>query len=131
MPAHMDSSTATTVLVAEDESVVLKAMSMTLANIGYHVLQSRHGDEAHAVLEKHRGQSLHLLITDVDMPGGGGQALAKYARAHFSGVKVLYTSGNPRCGFRDSLKSEADFRFLEKPFAPQDLMKSLGALLAE
>jgi two-component system, cell cycle sensor histidine kinase and response regulator CckA len=130
MPAPVDSLPLPTVLIADDEPLVLKAISMTLLNNGYHVLQGRDGHEARAALEKHCGQPLHLIITDIDMPGYGGQELAHFAREQFSGVKVLYTSGKPRRRLPSSIAWDADNRFLEKPFATRDLMKSVRELLA-
>jgi two-component system cell cycle sensor histidine kinase/response regulator CckA len=129
MLVHVNSPQSPTVLIADDDSLVLRAIGMTLIDIGYHVLQGRDGREARALLEEHRGQPLDLLITDIDMPGCGGQELAKYAREQFSGVKVLFTSGKPHRGLPDFLERDANFQYLEKPFATKELMKSVQALL--
>jgi DNA-binding NtrC family response regulator len=129
MSVQTSSPQAPTVLIADDESIVLRAISMTLINVGYRVLQGRDGHEARAVLEEHRGQPLDLLITDIDMPGGGGQELAKFAMERFADLKVIYTSGKPPRALSVPLERSSNSKFLEKPFATQDLMKSVRALL--
>jgi len=129
MSVQTSSPEAPTVLIADDESIVLRAISMTLINVGYHVLQGRDGNEARALLEEHRGQPLHLLITDLDMPGGGGQELAKFAMERYADLKVLYTSGRPPRALSAPLERGANSQFLEKPFATQELIKSIRALL--
>ena len=93
------------------------------------VLIADDGNEARALLEEHRGQPLHLLITDLDMPGGGGQELAKFAMERYADLKVLYTSGRPPRALSAPLERGANSQFLEKPFATQELIKSIRALL--
>ena len=84
-----------TVLVVEDEPVVLKFASSVLERRGYSVLVAETPHQALEVAARHDGQ-IDLLLTDVVLPGMSGQELAGVLGGARLGLKVLYMSGYPQ-----------------------------------
>jgi signal transduction histidine kinase len=116
-----------TILLAEDAGAVRRLVSHTLSEHGYTVLQGRDGDDALKVARQHGGV-IHLLVTDVVMPGLNGPALAARLRMERPDIHVLYTSG-----YADKVTAHAgverDVQVLGKPFLPRELLRRVrGAL---
>jgi two-component system, cell cycle sensor histidine kinase and response regulator CckA len=116
-----------TILLAEDDAAVRRLASTVLTNHGYNVVTARDGDEALEVARRHTGP-IHLLITDVVMPGLNGRDLAWRLEASRPDVRVLYISGYTenvlnRAGF------ESGLTLLPKPFLPADLLRTVGDVL--
>jgi PAS domain S-box-containing protein len=117
-----------TVLVAEDEESVRKFTRLTLETHGYTVLDGGCGAEALAAAARHPGP-VHLLVTDVVMPGMGGRELAESLRARHPGLKVLYVSGYTDDAVVRHGIVEATDAFLQKPFSPLALARKVRAIL--
>jgi two-component system, cell cycle sensor histidine kinase and response regulator CckA len=116
-----------TILLAEDDDAVRRLARDVLANQGYTVIDARSGDEALAAAGRFAG-SIHLLITDVVMPGLSGRDLALRLTRERPDVRVLYISGYTenvmkRAGFADNLA------LLSKPFLPGDLLRRVSETL--
>jgi nitrogen-specific signal transduction histidine kinase len=123
-PAPITSGGTQTILLAEDDGAVRRLARDILANRGYEVLEARDGDEALAIARQHPG-AIHLLITDVVMPGLSGPDLAARLTMERPDVRVLYTSGYTehmmlRSGFNHGLT------LLAKPFLPTELLRKVG-----
>ncbi|MCA9011716.1 MAG: PAS domain S-box protein, partial [Planctomycetaceae bacterium] len=110
-----------TILLVEDEPGVRKFTRTVLEIQGYHVLEATNGKEAVALAE-HSGIPVHLLLTDVVMPGIDGRLVAEKIRANNPGLRVIYISGyNEVEQFHGNMQNSMDV-FLKKPFSPQDLI---------
>jgi two-component system, cell cycle sensor histidine kinase and response regulator CckA len=116
------------ILLADDELVIRRAIQGALLDMGFDVRQASDGDEGRALLDEMKDNYPQLLITDIDMPGSGGEDLAEYARQRCGQIKVLFTSGKPRPALLKSIAGDANTRFLEKPFSPSDLAAAIQAL---
>jgi two-component system, cell cycle sensor histidine kinase and response regulator CckA len=81
-----------TVLVVEDEPLILKVAQVALEKLGYRVLCARDGLDA-LELAREQAYDIDLLVTDVVMPKLGGRELAQRLQALRPGLKVLFTSG--------------------------------------
>jgi CheY-like chemotaxis protein len=101
-----------TVLVAEDEPGVRHLVRRILAQAGYSVLVAEGGEEALNVADQHRGE-IHLLLTDLVMPGMSGKQLAERLVAARPEVHVLYMSG---------YSANVVPPFLAKPFVRDELL---------
>jgi PAS domain S-box-containing protein len=106
-----------TILLVEDESTVRQLSVAVLKECGYTVLEAGSGDEALTLRERHAGP-IHLLVTDVVMPGMSGRVLAEKLCAELPELKVLYISGYTddavvRYGVAHELVA-----FLRKPYTP-------------
>jgi two-component system cell cycle sensor histidine kinase/response regulator CckA len=108
---------AETVLLVEDEEGVRALTRHVLAAAGYAVLEAADGDEALDIAAGHAGP-IHLLMTDVVMPGLGGRELADRVLALHPAAKVLYVSGYTDDAVVRHGVLEEDVQFLQKPFSP-------------
>jgi CheY-like chemotaxis protein len=117
-----------TILLAEDEAGVRALTRHVLQSCGYTVLEAAHGVEATRLAEKHQG-SIHLLITDVVMPGMGGRLLAERVVGLKPGIKVLYLSGYTNDAVVRHGVLESEVAFLQKPFKPSALVVKVREVL--
>ncbi|HET7321654.1 MAG TPA: ATP-binding protein, partial [Longimicrobiaceae bacterium] len=106
-----------TVLLAEDDPAVRVLARRGLEHAGYRVLEADGGEAALALAEEHDGP-IHLLLSDVVMPGIGGRELAERLQERREGVAVLFMSGyTDDAILRHGMLNEGT-PFLEKPFTP-------------
>jgi len=123
--ASASSGGSETILLVEDEESVRQLVRETLESRGYHVLEAANGQTALALAEEHKDE-LHLVITDVVMPGLSGHELAQQLLAARPHLKVLYLSGYAQDAFP---ASEAHNAFLQKPFTLQSLARKVREVL--
>jgi CheY-like chemotaxis protein len=111
-----------TVLLAEDDGAVRRLASIALRQYGYTVLESRDGEDALRLARSDRNLTIHLLITDVVMPGLSGPELAAQLAPERPEMRVLYTTGYAETvAMRAGLERSAPV--LAKPFLPNDLVR--------
>ncbi len=118
-----------TILLVEDEDMVRELACETLRGYGYNVLASPDGQEAISISREH-GETIHLLITDVVMPGINGLELAQRLKAERPDILVIFMSGYSeeavtRLGVRGP--GEA---FLQKPVTPSRLSGMVREILS-
>ena len=109
-----------TILLVEDELAVRRLASRLLRQQGYTVMEAANGLEALRIASSGK-QAIHLLLTDVVMPGMSGPELAGHLGREHAGMKVIYMSGyaDDAIGNHGVLAEGMDF--LQKPFTPHDL----------
>ncbi len=117
-----------TVLLAEDEDGVRALTRHILRNAGYTVLEAGDGVEAVAVAAGHAGP-IHLLVTDVVMPGLGGREAAERIVAARPGTRVLYLSGYTDDAVVRHGVLRSDMAFLRKPYTPTELVYKVRDVL--
>jgi CheY-like chemotaxis protein/two-component sensor histidine kinase len=119
-----------TILLVEDETVVRQLVAEILESTGYTVMQAGDGPSALELLRRHAG-TLHLLVTDVVMPGMSGPEVAQAVASMRPGTQVLYTSGytDSQIGHHGVL--EPGIAFLQKPFSADDLTSKVRSMLDE
>ena len=117
-----------TVLLVEDESQVRKLVFEVLQSRGYRVLAAKDGLEA-VPLEEGFPERIDLLITDVVMPGMSGRELAQHLGAARPETKVLFVSGYTDDALLRHGATLPGTAFLQKPFALEDLLLRVRALL--
>lgn len=106
-----------TVLVADDEPVVLHCVAEALRESGYRVLEARGGEEALALARAHGGP-IHLLLTDITMPDLMGPDLAVRLRSGRPELRVLFMTADP---VDRVAAGGVRARALGKPFVLDDL----------
>ncbi len=109
-----------TLLLVEDEEQILALGQRILQRLGYTVLAARNPEEALRLIE-HYGAPIHLLITDVVMPGLNGRQLHERLRALQPGLKCLYMSGYTANVIAHQGILEAGVHFLQKPFTSESV----------
>lgn len=117
-----------TVLVVEDEASIRRMLVQTLKNCGYSVLAAGSARRALTMVRDYPGR-VHLLLTDVIMPGADGVDLAARVRSLRPDIQVVYMSGYPdgvldRHGVRD-----ATMNLLVKPFTSQAIAEMVTRAL--
>jgi CheY-like chemotaxis protein len=115
-----------TILLVEDE--VRTLAQEVLEGAGYTVLPAHHAGEAITVARKQAGP-IHLMVTDVVMPGMSGRSLAESLVPLRSEMKVLYVSGYTDDAIVQQGAGEESFAFLQKPFAPALLVRAVREVL--
>jgi CheY-like chemotaxis protein len=118
-----------TILLLEDNAPLRAVLARTLRARGYRVLEAGTGDEALEVLEDPR-QTVHLLLTDIVLPGMSGAEVARRVRDRSPRLKIMFMSG-----YADP-SEHADVplgtaRFLQKPFEPETLAARVRETLDE
>lgn len=116
-----------TVLVVDDEEAVRRLACRMLTWTGFQALEARHGREAIATLEQH-ASPIHLVLTDIKMPGMSGRELGRQVGSRWPDKRVLYMSGFASEVFQGGLL-EPGAPFLAKPFTQDDLVMKVRSLL--
>ena len=126
--AEMPASTARkgheTILLVEDEPDVRELTQMVLAERGYRVIEALTPEDAER-LAGNNGAEIHLLLTDVVMPGMSGRELAKRLTGRYPNLRVLYMSGYTYNVIAQDGTLEEGISFLQKPFTPQVLAQKV------
>ncbi len=117
-----------TLLIVEDEEMILRVAQQALRGFGYRVLTARDGQQA-LELSEHTGELIHLLITDVVMPKMSGQVLAEKLGARRPGLKVLFSSGHTETAIVEQGVLVDGVDFLQKPYSPTALAKRVREIL--
>jgi PAS domain S-box-containing protein len=117
-----------TILVVEDDPAVLKLTVRMLAGQGYTVLAARSPAEAIRVAGE-SGPHIHLVMTDVVMPGMNGRELAAKLLSLHPHLKRLFTSGYTADVIAHHGVLEEGVHFLQKPFALGDLAAKVREVL--
>jgi len=119
------------ILLADDDAAVRHFVKAILNQEGYQVLEAADGYDALALARKVAG-AVDLLVTDIEMPGMDGRALAGAIRDMYHNVPVIYISGfveNPEVKYLR--EPEKGCAFLSKPFQPRALLETIRMLLKE
>ena len=118
-----------TVLVVEDQGEVRRLTRTILESYGYNVLEAATGSEALCFAKEHSGE-IHLLLTDVILPGMNGRTLFEHLRVLRPQLKVIFTSGYPADVISQRGVLEQDVAYLPKPFSPECLAVKVRGVLA-
>lgn len=122
------SSGGETVLLVEDEPALRDLINHALSANGFTVLDAISPMDAIALSRRHTGP-VHLLLTDVTMPGMDGPALAKQIQKERPEIKVLYMSGYATNFMMHDGGVAPGTNFLEKPFHPSTLLNKVREVL--
>jgi PAS domain S-box-containing protein len=117
-----------TVLVVEDEETVRKLAVRILKRQGYKVLEAEDGGKAFMLCEKYK-EPIHLILTDVVMPGMSGRKLAERLKEIHPEAKVLYMSGYTDNAILHHGVLEPGIQFLQKPFTVEGLSRKVREAL--
>ena len=118
-----------TILMAEDDEIVRTFTRRALEMHGYKVLDAEHAERAMEISGSYPAP-IHLLLTDMLMPGMNGRQLAEKFRVQRPGVPVLYMSGYTDDVIQEQGLLEEDAVFLQKPFSPMLLVEVIQEALA-
>lgn len=117
-----------TVLLVEDEKAVRMLARQILLTRGYHVIEATQGNEAISLVREYP-ETIHLLITDMVMPGMGGGRLAEEIKTLKPGIKVLMVSGYSEEVLSRHGGVTPGTSFLQKPFSVSALALKVREML--
>jgi PAS domain S-box-containing protein len=116
------------ILLAEDEPAILDLVSVILEHLGYMVTPARDGKEALELFKK-APDTFDLVITDLEMPGMGGDELALEISALRPELPIVIATGYNELRKTGSLQSGKVRKIIMKPFTIEDLKRELREVL--
>ncbi len=117
-----------TVLVVEDDDEVRKLAVGILAKYGYRVLEASQGGDAFLLCEQCK-EPIHLLLSDVVMPGMSGPDFARRLKYFYPEIKVLFMSGYTDNALSQNGLLDQEVYFLQKPFSVERLTEKVREVL--
>jgi CheY-like chemotaxis protein len=117
-----------TLLLVEDDAFVREITVASLEELGYIVLAAESGEAALKTAASHEGP-LHLLVTDVIMPGMAGPKVAEALQRLRPETKVLFVSGYTDDAMVHHGIREGEIAFLQKPFTLEALSRKIRETL--
>jgi two-component system cell cycle sensor histidine kinase/response regulator CckA len=128
-PALRDITGQDTILLVEDEAPVRSFAARALTMRGYSVLEAPGGEEALEIVRNHAG-TIHLVVTDVMMPGMDGPTMVRAVKRLRPEVQVIFMSGYAEEVFRRNDENASDLHFLPKPFGIKQLAAKVKDVLS-
>jgi two-component system cell cycle sensor histidine kinase/response regulator CckA len=125
----VSSADVQTILVVDDDSSVLTLVKVILEAQGYRVLLAA-GAESALLLAQQRHLAIHLVLTDVVMPGMTGPALAKRLMAVRPGIRVLFMSAYLDSEIVQINVLDKGLGFVAKPFKADGLIEKIRSALS-
>jgi signal transduction histidine kinase len=122
-PTDQDLHGAETVLVVDDENLLLTMSETILSEYGYKVLTANSGQKALAILSRDESQ-VDLVVTDLVMPGMGGRELVERIRQLAPATRILCTSG-----YVMPTGKQTDTAYLQKPFTSHELLSKVKQVI--
>ncbi|RJR36992.1 MAG: PAS domain-containing sensor histidine kinase [Desulfobacteraceae bacterium] len=117
-----------TILLVDDEQEILRTLKPMLVSLGYRVFAAESASAAMKIAEEHT-DTIHLLISDVEMPDVSGKMLAKNLKLLYPGLKCLFMSGYTSSGVAFFGMLEDGEEFIHKPFSMSDLAGKVRKVL--
>ena len=113
------------ILVVEDE-LLIRMNAVEMIEEAFEVVEAGNAEEAIVILEGRL--DVAVVFTDIQMPGSmDGLKLAAVVRLRWPPIKIVVTSGQVKIGVGDLPQGS---RFLQKPYSPAEIMKTLRELIA-
>lgn len=112
-----------TILMVDDEDLLLTMGETILSSYGYHVLTANSGHKALEIISK-SDKTIDLVITDLVMPAMSGRELVEQVRRLSPGTRILSTSGYVWPGSK-----QEETTYLQKPFTTQELLMKVKHVL--
>ena len=116
-----------TILVVEDDPNVRAYVVEALSGVGYRVVEA--GDAEAALMVFDSNPEIHLMLTDVVMPGMNGRALADMVRQSRPTVKTLFMTGYSRNAIVHQGRLDPGVSLIQKPFSQASLAARIRSLL--
>ncbi|HEV7704685.1 MAG TPA: response regulator [Gemmatimonadaceae bacterium] len=126
--AHQSLTGSETILVVEDQPALRDLVRRVLEQKGYRVLDAQNGEQAVHVAERSM-RPIHLVISDVVMPGMNARDMTARIRSTWPAARVLYMSGYHDDDVMLQSLAMAKVDFLQKPFLPYDLAEKAREIL--
>jgi CheY-like chemotaxis protein len=118
------------ILIVDDESMIVKVGKAMLEKLGYRVFAARSGQEALDIFLQHK-EEINLVILDMIMPGMGGGQTYDRLREIDESVKVILSSGYTIDGQAKEIMKRGCNGFIQKPFSIEVFSREVHAVLSD
>ena len=115
-------------MLAEPNATVRRAMRRALEKANYEVLETCNGEQAVNVCRRHSGP-IHLLMSDISLPGVHGPELARLVTEMRPLIRVVFLTAEPEEANRQAGLCRGCWLLVRKPFRPSELARVLEELL--
>lgn len=116
------------VLVIENEPLVLEALEDILDLVGLHVVSAEDGEEGIAAYQEHLDE-IELVILDIRLPGKDGPDILKALRSINPSVKVIVSSGYDEEEVAQRFMDQQPILILKKPYDAETLLAKVNSVL--
>lgn len=113
-----------TILVVDDETFILKTITMVLKSKRFNVLTATEGSDALTMYREH-SQEIDLVLTDIMMPGMDGVQLSRSLKEINPRVKILASTGHAAKPYQEELQALGVHTILNKPYDAEKLLDVL------
>lgn len=117
-----------TILLVDDEKVILDVSTPMLEQLGYHVLAAQSGRDAIAIFDQAR-DDIDMVILDMIMPDLGGGAVFDHIKAGKPDIKVLLSTGYSLTGQAEAILARGCTGVIQKPFGIEQLSAKIRQIL--
>lgn len=118
-----------TILVVDDEPLILDLAETVLRRYGYRVLRAENGEQALSVMAA-QAASVHLVILDLNMPGMGGHSCLEAMTTRYPDVPVLVASGYSPNGWVAETVAAGAAGFIGKPYQLNEMLQVVRDIIA-
>jgi CheY-like chemotaxis protein len=117
-----------TILLVEDDNMVRNLLARVLRQLGYHVFEAMDGRQALEIAGQYL-KKIHLIVTDVVMPGMNGRELADAIQTKNPDIRVLFMSGYATSVIAHHGILDHGMFFIQKPISPKALARKIREVL--
>lgn len=117
-----------TILLVDDEQLVVDAGRQVLERLGYRVFTAFSGGDAIGMVEQHKG-GIDLVILDLHMPDINGEAVFDAIKNNDRDIKVLLSSGGSLNGEATRMLDRGCNGFIQKPFSILELSENIKKII--
>jgi CheY-like chemotaxis protein len=119
-----------TLLVVEDEDVLIELLRGVMEHSGFSVITVRDGGEA-IKLYRERGNTIDVILTDMGLPTRGGWEVLEEIKKINPAAKVICASGFLEHSIREEMLAAGAVEFIQKPYVYSELIALINTLLPE
>ena len=130
VPAFSIAAGRETILIVDDEEIVLEVGAKMLENLGYNVHKAKNGMEAVSIVEEH-DDGIDLIVLDMTMPGLSGYETFEQLQSVNGRARVLLSSGYGLDSQISELVQRGAGGFIQKPFKLDELSGKVRSILDE
>jgi two-component system cell cycle sensor histidine kinase/response regulator CckA len=117
-----------TILVVEDEELMLNLLVSVLAQKGYNVMSARDGEEAVRIHSENKGK-IDLVLSDLGLPKLDGWEACRQMRQGDAGIRIVIASGYLEPGLKSEILREGGSGLIRKPYSHQEILRCLREVL--
>ncbi len=128
--SHEQEEGGATILVVEDDELLLSLVERFLTENGFRVLTANDGLEAVHFYRTH-GKRIRIVLMDIDLPTLNGLDAFQRMKEINADVRVVFASGSLNPSLKHQLREAGAKRFVQKPYGPDDILKTIREVLQE